>query len=81
MKDRIYEIISKEELKWLSKNVKRKSNYSKCTDCPFGILKKKKNMLCADLLEKAFDIKLNRNCEEINRIIYNLLNRSKKNKI
>ena len=78
MKD---EIISKEELKWLSKNVKRKSNYSKCTDYPFGILKKKKNMHCADLLEKAFDIKLNHNCIEINRTIYNLLNRSKRNKI
>ncbi len=75
------DLISKEELEWLSKNIKRKSNYSKCTDCPFGILKKKKNILCADLLEKAFDIKLNRNCVEINRTIYYLLNRSKQNKI
>ena len=38
MKKKI-EIISKEEIKWLSKNVKIKPNYSKCTDCPFGILK------------------------------------------
>ena len=81
MKEKMREIISKEELKWLSKNVKIKPNYSKCTDCPFGILKFKKNMHCAEMLEKAFDIKLNRNCIEINRTIYNLLNRSKQNKI
>ena len=81
MKEKMREIISKEELKWLSKNVKIKPNYSKCTDCPFGILRFKKNMHCAEMLEKAFDIKLNRNCVEINRIIYNLLNGNKKNKI
>lgn len=75
------EIISKEELKWLSKNVKRKPNYSKCTDCPFGILKFKKNMHCKNMLEKAFDIKLESNCKEINRTIYYLLNENKQNKI
>ena len=82
MKKKI-EIISKEELKWLSKNVKRKPNYSKCTDCPFGILKFKKNMHmpCVEMLEKAFDIKLNLNCKEINKTIYYLLNGSKQNKI
>lgn len=75
-------IISKEELKWLSKNVKRKPNYSKCTDCPFGILKMKKKISCAKFFEKAFDIKKeNFNCYELNGIIYNLLNRSKRNKI
>ena len=81
MKEKMREIISKEEFKWLSKNVKRKTNYSKCTDCPFGILRFKKNMHCAEMLEKAFDIKLNRNCIEINRTIYKILNRSKRNKI
>ena len=81
MKEKMREIISKEELKWLSKNVKIKPNYSKCTDCPFGILKFKKNMHCAEMLEKAFDIKLNRNCIEINRTIYYLLNGNKQNKI
>ena len=81
MKEKMREIISKEELKWLSKNVKIKPNYSKCTDCPFGILRFKKNMHCAEMLEKAFDIKLNRNCIEINRTIYKILNGSKKNKI
>lgn len=80
MKKKI-EIISKEELKWLSKNVKRKPNYSKCTDCPFGVLKFKKDMHCAEMLEKAFDIKLKPNCKEINRTIYYLLNGSKQNKI
>lgn len=78
MKD---EIISKEEIKWLSKNVKRKPNYSKCADCPFGVLKFKKDMHCAEMLEKAFDIKLNLNCKEINKTIYYLLNGSKQNKI
>ena len=81
MKEKMREIISKEELKWLSKNVKIKPNYSKCTDCPFGILKFKKNMHCVDMLEKAFDIKLNHNCIEINRTIYKILNGSKRNKI
>ena len=81
MKEKMREIISKEELKWLSKNVKIKPNYSKCTDCPFGILRFKKNMHCAEMLEKAFDIKLNRNCKEINRTIYYLLNGNKQNKI
>ena len=80
MKKKI-EILSKEELKWLSKNVKIKPNYSKCTDCPFGILRMKKNMHCVEMLEEALDIKLNHNCIEINRTIYNLLNGSKKNKI
>ena len=80
MKKKI-EIISKEELKWLSKNVKRKPNYSKCTDCPFGVLKFKKDMHCAEMLEKAFDIKLKPNCKEINRTIYYLLNGNKQNKI
>ena len=80
MKKKI-EIISKEELKWLLKNVKRKPNYSKYTDCPFGALKFKKDIHCAEMLEKAFDIKLNRNCKEINRTIYYLLNGSKQNKI
>ena len=75
------EIISKEELKWLSKNVKRKPNYSKCTDCPFGVLKFKKDMHCKEMLEKAFDIKLKPNCKEINRTIYYLLNGNKQNKI
>ena len=51
MKD---EIISKEELKWLSKNVKRKPNYSKCTNCSFGVLKTKKNISCVEFFEKAF---------------------------
>ena len=81
MKEKMREIISKEELKWLSKNVKIKPNYSKCTNCPFGILRFKKNMHCAEMLEKAFDIKLNRNCKEINRTIYYLLNGNKQNKI
>lgn len=81
MKEKMREIISKEELKWLSKNVKIKPNYSKCTDCPFGILKFKKNMHCKDMLEKAFDIKLKSNCKEINRTIYKILNGSKRNKI
>ena len=81
MKENMREIISKEEIKWLSKNVKIKPNYSKCTDCPFGILRFKKNMHCAEMLEKAFDIKLNYNCEEINRPIYYLLNGNKQNKI
>ena len=80
MKKKI-EIISKEELKWLSKNVKRKPNYSKCTDCPFGVLKFKKDMHCKEMLEKAFDIKLKPNCKEINRTIYYLLNGNKQNKI
>lgn len=80
MKKKI-EIISKEELKWLSKNVKIKPDYHKCTDCPFGVLKFKKDMHCVEMLEEAFDIKLNHNCKEINRTIYNLLNGSKKNKI
>ena len=80
MKKKI-EIISKEELKWLSKNVKRKPNYSKCTDCPFGVLKFKKDMHCAEMLEKAFDIKLKPNCKEINKTIYYLLNGNKQNKI
>lgn len=80
MKKKI-EIISKEDIKWLSKNVKRKPNYSKCTDCPFGVLKFKKDMHCAEMLEKAFDIKLKPNCKEINRTIYYLLNGSKQNKI
>ena len=80
MKKKI-EIISKEELKWLSKNVKRKPNYFKCTDCPFGVLKFKKDMHCAEMLEKAFDIKLKPNCKEINRTIYYLLNGNKQNKI
>ena len=80
MKKKI-EIISKEELKWLSKNVKRKPNYSKCTDCPFGVLKFKKDMHCAEMLEKEFDIKLKPNCKEINRTIYYLLNGNKQNKI
>ena len=75
------EIISKEEIKWLSKNVKRKPNYSKCTDCPFGVLKFKKDMHCAEMLEKAFDINLKPNCKEINRTIYYLLNGNKQNKI
>ena len=77
MKEKMREIISKEELKWLSKNVKRKPNYSKCTNCPFGILRFKKNMHCAEMLEKAFDIKLNRNCIEINRTMYNFFNKFK----
>ena len=81
MKEKMREIISKEELKWLSKNVKIKPNYSKCTDCPFGILRFKKNMHCAEMLEKAFDIKLNRNCIEINRTIYKIINENKQNKI
>ena len=81
MKEKMREIISKEELKWLSKNVKIKPNYSKCTDCPFGILKFKKNMHCKDMLEKSFDIKLKPNCKEINRTIYKILNGSKRNKI
>ena len=81
MKEKMREIISKEELKWLSKNVKIKPNYYKCTDCPFGILRFKKNMHCKDMLEKAFDIKLNRNCIEINRTIYKILNGKKRNKI
>ena len=55
MKEKMREIISKEELKWLSKNVKRKPNYSKCTNCPFGILRFKKNMHCAEMLEKALE--------------------------
>ena len=38
-------------------------------------------MHCAEMLEKAFDIKLNRNCIEINRTIYKILNGSKQNKI
>ena len=80
MKKKI-EIISKEDIKWLSKNVKRKPNYSKCTDCPFGVLKFKKDMHCAEMLEKAFDIKLKPNCKEINRTIYYILNGSKQNKI
>lgn len=75
------EIISKEELKWLSKNVKIKPNYSKCTDCPFGILRMKKDIHCVEMLEKTFDIKLNHNCKEINRTIYYLLNGNKQNKI
>ena len=33
------------------------------------------------MLEKAFDIKLNLNCKEINRTIYYLLNGNKQNKI
>lgn len=53
MKKKI-EIISKEELEWLSKNVKIKPNYSKCTDCPFGVLKMKKNISCVEFFEKAF---------------------------
>ena len=53
MKKKI-EIISKEEIKWLSKNVKIKPNYSKCTDCPFGVLKMKKNISCVEFFEKAF---------------------------
>lgn len=81
MKEKMREIISKEELKWLLKNVKRKPNYSKCTNCPFGILRFKKNMHCAEMLEKAFDIKLNRNCIEINRTMYNFFNKFKQNKI
>ena len=81
MKEKMREIISKEELKWLSKNVKRKPNYSKCTNCPFDILRFKKNMHCAEMLEKAFDIKLNRNCIEINRTMYNFFNKFKQNKI
>ena len=81
MKEKMREIISKEELKWLSKNVKIKPNYSKCTDCPFGILRFKKNMHCKDMLEKAFDIKLKSNCKEINRTIYKILNGNKQNKI
>ena len=81
MKEKMREIISKEELKWLSKNVKRKPNYSKCTNCPFGILRFKKNMHCAEMLEKAFDIKFNRNCIEINRTMYNFFNKFKQNKI
>ena len=80
MKEKM-EIISKEELEWLSKNIKIKPNYSKCTDCPFGILKMKKNMSCIKMLEEAFDIKLNRNCIEINKTIYKILNGSKRNKI
>ena len=75
------EIISKEELKWLSKNVKIKPYYYKCTDCPFGALKMKKNMSCIKMLEEAFDIKLDRNCIEISRTIYKILNGSKRNKI
>lgn len=81
MKEKMREIISKEELKWLSKNVKIKPNYSKCTDCPFGILRFKKNMHCKDMLEKAFDIKLKSNCKEINKTIYKILNGNKQNKI
>ena len=64
MKD---EIISKEELEWLSK----------CTNCPFGILKMKKNISCVEFFEKAFGIKHNFNCYEINGIMYNLFNKSK----
>lgn len=81
MKEKMREIISKEELKWLSKNVKIKPNYYKCIDCPFGILTFKKNMHCKDMLEKAFDIKLKPNCIEINRTIYKILNEKKRNKI
>ena len=81
MKEKMREIISKEELKWLSKNVKIKPNYYKCTDCPFGILRFKKNMHCVEMLEEAFDIKLNHNCKEINRTIYKILNGKKRNKI
>ena len=81
MKEKMREIISKEEIKWLSKNVKIKPNYSKCTDCPFGVLKFKKDMHCKEMLEKAFDIKLKPNCKEINRTIYYLLNGDKQNKI
>ena len=74
-------IISKEELKWLSKNVKRKPNYSKCTNCPFGILKMKKKISCVEFFEKAFGIKHNFNCYEINGIMYNFFNKFKQNKI
>lgn len=81
MKDGICENISKEELKWLSKNVKKKLKPFYCKDCPVSFLAKRKNMSCIKLLEKTFEINPNISCDEINRIMYNFFNRSKQNKI
>ena len=83
MKDGIYEIISKEELKCLSKNIKKKPKFFYCKDCPFYFLKARKNMSCTDLLEKIFEFDINPNidCYELNRIMYNFFNKSKQNKI
>ena len=81
MKNRIHEIISKEEAEWLSKNVKKKPKSYQCEDCPVYFLKERRNMSCITLLEKIFDITPNIDCIEINRIIYDFFNRSKQNKI
>ena len=84
MKEKMREIISKEELKWLSKNIKRKPKSYVCKDCPLFFLANRRDISCVELiekLEKPFGIYSDTECSEINRIIYNFFRRNNQNKI
>ena len=74
------DLISEEELKLLSKTVKKTQYSLFCADCPLHILKIRRKTSCRNMIAKLFGIEPT-DCTEINRIIYNYINIRKRNKI
>ena len=75
------DLISKEELEILSKTVKKKQCKNLlCIYCPLLILKTRRKTSCRNMITKLFGIEPT-DCTEINRIIYNYISKSRRNKI